>query len=134
MPACDYIETDYGTVKVSDFFGWLKANRCVPEAASEMTRAERLDLSAKMALAAGPKGVPLIDEYVAGTDPNDAASVFSATIEMKDGKPEVGWTPTKEGRRYRIWASDDLVNWREVESSASSGCRFFKVTVDLMQK
>ena len=130
-PAHDYLETDYGTVEVSVFYDWLKANRCVAEPATAPTREERIDLTAKMAFAPSAKGKPLMADYIAGTDPNDEKSVFAATVEMKDGEPVIGWTPTTEGRVYQIWGSNDLADWRKIDSSVGSGCRFFKVTVNL---
>ena len=130
-PAHDYLETDYGTVEVSVFYDWLKANRCVAEPTVSPTREERIDLTAKMAFAPSAKGKPLMADYVAGTDPNDEKSVFAATVEMKDGEPVIGWTPTTEGRVYQIWGSNDLIDWRKIDASVGSGYRFFKVTVNL---
>ena len=83
----------------------------------------------------------LLEEYVAGTVPGDDKSVFLALIEMVDGSPLVTWSPALNGegvkhgvRIYRLFGSNSLgpgAEWREVEDAASSGCHFFKVTVEL---
>ena len=51
-------------------------------------------------------------DYVAGTDPTNAASLFSAKIEMRGGGPVVTWTPdlNKNGvvRESRVYGKERL--------------------------
>lgn len=68
------------------------------------------------------------DEFLAGTDPTDSASVFALTIEYDNGIPAVTF-PFQDGKLYRIWFSEDLQTWREVtnptfEYSQAGGCRW----------
>jgi len=73
-------------------------------------------------------------DYVAGTDPTNAASLFSAKIEMRGGGPVVTWTPdlNKNGvvREYRVYGKERLSDaaWAY---PTNGGHRFFKVTVDM---
>ena len=78
--------------------------------------------------------------YVAGTDPTNAQSKFTAKIEMKDGEPVVTWSPALngEGARegvcvYRVWGKENLndESWSEVEAGGETGYRFFRVTVEM---
>jgi hypothetical protein len=46
-------------------------------------------------------------EYLAGTDPNSAASVFRPASRVEGGKM-VLTVPTVSGRNYRVWGTDDL--------------------------
>ena len=83
---------------------------------------------------------PVWQDYVAGTDPTNALSKFTAKIEMKDGVPVVTWSPAlngdgvREGSRvYRVWGKSDLgdTSWSEVSSGSESGYNFFRVTVEM---
>ena len=77
---------------------------------------------------------------MAGTDPTNALSKFTAKIEMKGGAPSITWSPALNGegvregtRTYRIWGKanlDDAV-WSEVSSGSESGYNFFRVTVEM---
>jgi hypothetical protein len=49
-------------------------------------------------------------EYLAGTDPNNAASVFRPQGTYADGLFRMP-IPTISDRTYRIWGSRDLQNW-----------------------
>jgi hypothetical protein len=49
-------------------------------------------------------------EYLAGTDPNSAASVFRPQGTHTGGLFRMP-VPTVSGRNYQIWASRDLENW-----------------------
>jgi hypothetical protein len=49
-------------------------------------------------------------EYLAGTDPNNAASVFRPQGTYADGLFRMP-IPTISDRSYRIWGSRDLQNW-----------------------
>ena len=75
-------------------------------------------------------------DYVAGTDPTDSDSQFSATIDIAGGRavvthsPEL--SPEEEAlRSYRIWGKADLSDESWTELDDVSGYRFFKVTVEL---
>lgn len=53
-----------------------------------------------------------LDEYLAGTDPQDAASVFAITSITRPAGGAVSLTwPGIAGKRYRISTSTDLVIW-----------------------
>ena len=74
-------------------------------------------------------------DYVAGTDPTDTNSVFTATITMVDGAPVVTWSPELPPeqaafRAYTIYGKTNLTDkaWHSQTNEAS---RFFKVTVDM---
>ena len=94
------------------------------------------------------KGVPLWEEFVAGTDPDDEESKFSASISFDDeGKPVVMWSPalndespleggsTRMGaRRYRVFGKNELTaaeGWTECPEGTEGNYRFFKVSVDM---
>ncbi len=83
---------------------------------------------------------PVWHDYVAGTDPTDAASRFTASVALEDGKPVVTWTPALNGdgvregvRTYRVWGKADLGDaaWSEVAPGGEAGYRFFRVTVEM---
>ena len=73
-------------------------------------------------------------DYVAGTDPTNVTSAFTASIEMKDGMPLVTWSPTLnsngEVRVYTVMGKENLTDavW---QSPTNSTHRFFKVKVAL---
>ena len=84
--------------------------------------------------------LPVWHDYVAGTDPTNALSKFTAKIEMKGGTPVVTWSPAlngegvREGARvYRVWGKANLddATWSEVSSGAEGDFRFFRVTVEM---
>ena len=94
------------------------------------------------------KGVPLWEEFVAGTNPDDETSKFTARISFdEEGKPEVTWSPalndespleggsTRQGvRRYRVFGKNELTTaekWTECPEGAEGDYRFFKVSVDM---
>ena len=83
---------------------------------------------------------PVWHDYVAGTDPTDAADRFTASIAFEDGKPVVSWSPALNGegvregvRVYRVWGKVELTDaaWVEVAPGGESGYRFFRVTVEM---
>ena len=81
-------------------------------------------------------GFTTAQEYVAGTDPNDSDSTFTASIEMVDGQPVVTYTPDLlDERRYKTLGKRDLGDpteeWVEVNDGEEGVYNFFKVTVDL---
>ena len=73
-------------------------------------------------------------DYVAGTDPTNAASVFTAGIEMVGGVPQVTWSPNLNTngieRSYTIWGKESLTDaaWHSPTNTAD---RFFKVSVEM---
>ena len=72
-------------------------------------------------------------DYVAGTDPTDADSVFRARIEMVDGKPVVSWDPDLnsdgEERVYLVHGKEHLMDSWHLPVTAID--RFFKVEVSM---
>ncbi len=84
--------------------------------------------------------LPVWHDYVAGTDPTDAASRFTAGVAFEDGKPVVSWSPALNGegvregvRTYRVWGKANLTDatWSEVAPDGESDYRFFRVTVEM---
>jgi hypothetical protein len=81
-------------------------------------------------------GFTTAEEYVIGTDPNDASSTFTASIEVVDGKPVVTYAPELTGeRKYTKWGkrslSDEWESWEEVREGEEANYKFFKVTVEM---
>ena len=83
---------------------------------------------------ASGRAMAVWQDYVAGTDPTNAASVFSAAIEMVDGIPQITWSPNLNTngteRIYTIWGKTNLTD-TEWMCPTNSGHRFFKVDVEL---
>lgn len=75
------------------------------------------------------------EEYVAGVDPTNAASIFMAKIEMKDGTPVVTWEPNLNTngivRIYKVYGSETLENGGDWQYPTNSLHKFFKVTVEM---
>ena len=74
-------------------------------------------------------------DYIAGTDPTDTNSVFTARVEMVDGLPVVTWEPKlsadEEARRsYTIYGKTNLTD-RVWHSPTNEASRFFKVGVEM---
>ena len=74
-------------------------------------------------------------DYVAGTDPTDTNSVFTAKVEMVDGMPVVTWEPKLGAgdealRSYTVYGKTNLTDaaWHSPTNEAS---RFFKVDVEM---
>lgn len=77
-------------------------------------------------------------DYVAGTDPTDPTDLFTATIDLVDGKPVISVRPEltaaeKAKRKYTIWGKRRLADsvWTEVTAGAVTDCNFFKVSVEM---
>ena len=77
---------------------------------------------------------------MAGTDPTNALSKFTAKIEMKNGAPVVMWSPALNGegvregiRVYRVWGKANLddATWSGVAPGGESDFHFFRVTVEM---
>lgn len=84
------------------------------------------------------KALTVMDEFVAGTNPNDPASKFSVKIEVVDGKPVVTWDPALNGdgiktgiRSYTIQGSNDLKEWSAVPDGKESEYHYFKAKVGM---
>ena len=75
------------------------------------------------------------EEFVAGTDPTNAQSVFTAKIEMLDGAPIVTWDPNLNTngvvRTYKVYGSETLENGGVWQYPTNSLHRFFRVTVEM---
>ena len=98
--------------------------------------------------AKGRNGVSLWESYVAGLDPTDPTSQFTASIAIgTDGKPIITWKPalngeTAEGegilkgeRIYRICGKKDLsdATWTADIDPKGGVYRFYKITVELVK-
>ena len=75
-------------------------------------------------------------DYVAGTDPTDTNSVFTATITMVDGAPVVEWSPKlsaaeESQRTYTIYGKAGLESGEEWHSPTNALDRFFTVGVEM---
>ena len=74
--------------------------------------------------------------YVAGTDPTDTNSVFTAAITMVDGAPVVECSPKLSAaeearRRYTIYGKSSPESGEAWHSPTNSLDRFFKVGVEM---
>ena len=88
--------------------------------------------------APGANGVALWESYVAGLDPADAASRFTASIALgADGTPVVTWSPdlraAEPPRAYTVYGKPTLgaTAWTPVTDANRAAMRFFKVTVEV---
>ena len=88
----------------------------------------------------GANGLVVWESYVAGLDPTDEKSKFTASITMgSDGKPVITWIPDfseasgAERRVYKTLGKAGIgdKDWTEVNDANRAGMRFFKVTVEL---
>jgi len=78
-------------------------------------------------------------DYVAGTDPLDAESKFTAIITIEDGVVNVDYSPKLDdqteanARWYRKWGKVKLTDakWLEIPSGHEGDYNFFKVTVEM---
>lgn len=84
-------------------------------------------------------GNPLLvwHDFVAGTDPTDPESVFTASLSFVDGRPVLTWTPDlnadAERRRYTVFGKKSLVDaeWTVVGEGDLTDYNYFKVSVGL---
>ena len=88
--------------------------------------------------APGANGVALWESYVAGLDPADAASRFTAKIALgADGTPVVTWSPdlraAEPPRAYTVYGKPTLgaAAWTPVTDANRAAMRFFKVAVEV---
>ena len=80
-------------------------------------------------------GMPALDEFVAGTDPNDPGSVLQVALEWKEGVADISWTPRLGDRCYRVLAKKKMTaaKWEDVTDVADwqgEGWRFFAVMIE----
>jgi hypothetical protein len=70
---------------------------------------------------------------VAGLDPRDPKSKFTAFITMEDGNPIITWKPHLRNRVYTVVGKENLTDpgdWGKTNNLT----RFFKVKVELPPK
>ena len=81
------------------------------------------------------KATRIWEEFVAGTDPTNEASVLTATIEVRDGAPVVTWEPDLNTngviRTYKVYGKETLNGGGEWQYPTNSLHRFFKVMVEM---
>jgi len=110
-----------GTKKLSDFFEKYRPSSM---AGISLASLESMSLG---------NGVTLWDSYIAGLDPTNELSRFSANIIMSNDVPTIVWSPDLGSQReYTIYGK---VNLKDVEWSTptNSAHRFFKVGVKLAE-
>ena len=60
------------------------------------------------------KAITVLQDYVAGTDPTNVASVFRAGIELVGGMPHITWSPNLNTngivRDYIVWGKEKLTD------------------------
>ena len=79
----------------------------------------------------GANRIPVWQSYVAGLIPTNAASQFTAWIDMNSGTPQIAWTPDLgEERNYTVEGKTNVTDsaWH---SLTNSGTRFFRVKVGM---
>ena len=83
----------------------------------------------------GGRALQVWQDYVAGTDPTNLTSRFTAKIEMVDGAPVVKWEPDLNTsgviRAYKVYGKETLEGGGEWQYPTNSLHRFFKVTVEM---
>lgn len=123
----------------SEYGKWLKKHGLISAevpSAAERVKYEKTPAKASVVKVLGDgRRMAAWDEWIAGTDPDDADDVLRPTIKFgDDGKPVVGWKPdlneggTKSVRKYTVYGVENLGDeWHE----ATDDDRFFKVGVEL---
>lgn len=83
----------------------------------------------KAATAIGANGFAVWESFVAGLDPTNENSKFTAKIEMKDGRPVVTFDPDLgDARTYKTYGKEKLSD--EWIYPITDACRYFTVTVE----
>ena len=79
----------------------------------------------------------MLDEYIAGTDPQNKDDTFHAILEFENGKPVIKWhpklSPAEEAlRTYRSFGRELLEtgDWVELPDGKTDGFNFFKTSVE----
>jgi hypothetical protein len=110
-----------GAAEVNEFHAWL--DKLFPD--------NKGDYEA-LANKRGANGIPVWDSYVAGLDPTDHKSRFTAFITMEEGSPIITWEPRLRSRVYTVVGKEslsDTADWGKTNSLT----RFFKVRVELQK-
>ena len=85
----------------------------------------------------GRNGYAVWQSYVAGLEPDNESSKFTAKIEMVDGKPVVTWEPDtpelRAAREYITYGKKTLLDcdWTPVTDADRDQYNFFKVEVKM---
>lgn len=108
---------------------WLRDYGLLDKADAEVTLAE---VVAAAELDDDGDGYAAWQEFVAGSDPTDAASVLRITaIEVAaDGTPTITFEPALEDRTYTLYGSATLGDAARWETPLKTTHRFFKVRVE----
>jgi hypothetical protein len=77
-----------------------------------------LSLAEKLADSDGD-GASNLSEFIAGTNPTDAASVLRVTARFAGRAATLEW-PCVDGKSYRVFLSGDMRTWREVPNPTFS--------------
>jgi hypothetical protein len=120
----------YTTTRTSDVpvpYAWLELHN--PEIIDEY------DIYESEANATAANGRKVWECYVAGTDPTDTNSVFTAKIDMVDGMPVITWSPELSPeetalRTYTIYGKTNLTD-KVWHSPTNSSSRFFRIGVEM---
>ena len=99
------------------------------------------DLSSALVKTTGKKDTVGNDMYVwqdfvAGTDPVDLASRFTASIKFVNGKPVITYAPDlMDERKYIKWGKKNLADpaedWSMISEGQEGNYNFFKVSVEM---
>ncbi|MEI8311532.1 MAG: hypothetical protein WCH98_12325 [Verrucomicrobiota bacterium] len=76
-------------------------------------------------------GTTNLMEFLAGTDPSNAGSVFRPSLQV-EGNDLALSVQTAAGRRYRVWGSPDLKTWTALDTIAGDGnpVQFLRTTTE----
>ena len=120
-------------------FDWIDRHGLGPR---HQNGGETFEQAAKMPSPYGKRDangnvLSVLDEYVAGTDPQNENDTFHAEIELEDGKVVVKWhpelSPEEAAKRvYRTFGRELLGfgEWVELIDGNTDGFNFFKTAVE----
>ena len=78
-----------------------------------------------------PNGYSYGESYIAGLDPTNETSKFTASITMSNGVPSIVWSPDLgSNRTYTIYGKENLTD-EEWIAPTNSAHKFFKVEVEM---
>ena len=129
------VEANYVSGELANRYGAGKVSQFVQRFGSDLSSA-MLRSTGKF----GPRGEALTvwHDYIAGTDPTDMKSRFSAKINFKNGKPHIEWEPKLNDaeaakRTYTTYGKENLNDpeWTPVTDATVDGFHFFKVGIEL---